>query len=262
MMEELERTYYIKSFSIQGLWGYKNLNWEHINPDVNILVGINGSGKTTLLNIMHAYYSNETKELKKFQGSFKGSPDMGELHTITYLRSFDNPVADKRKGESPLMQELNNVVFQNKEGSSFFNYRMKMLDYPSRAKHIQENINELFSVINNFFIDTNKEIEISKGNNSTLVFKQADNTISLEQLSAGEKQLLLILLKVFLLERKPAVIFMDEPEISLHIRWQREIINAIKKLNPNSQLIISTHSPGMFGDGWGDKVIYMEDLFK
>lgn len=261
-MEIIRRTYYIQSFSIQGLWGYKNLNWEAINPDVNILVGINGSGKTTLLNIMHAYYSNDTKELKKFQGSFKGSPNMGESHTIAYLRSFDNPVADKRKGESPLMQELNNVVFQNKEGLSFFNYRMKMLDYPNKAQDIQKNIDELFCVINHFFMDTQKTIEISKGNNSALVFKQAGNIISLEQLSAGEKQLLLILLKVFLLEKKPAVIFMDEPEISLHIRWQREIINAIQKLNPAAQLIISTHSPSMFGSGWGDKVVYMEDLFK
>lgn len=261
-MELIKKAYYIQSFSIQGLWGYKNLNWEQINPDVNILVGINGSGKTTLLNIMHAYYSNDTKELKKFQGTFKGAPNIGESHTIAYLRSFDNPVADKRKSESPLMQELNNVVFQNKEGLSFFNYRMKMLDYPSQAQSIQANIDELFKVINDFFKDTNKSIEISKGNNSTLVFKQDDKTISLEQLSAGEKQLLLILLKVFLLEKKPAVVFMDEPEISLHLRWQREIINAIQKLNPASQLIISTHSPSMFGAGWGDKVVYMEDLIK
>lgn len=137
-----------------------------------------------------------------------------------------------------------------------------MLDYPSQAQSIQENIDELFKVINDFFKDTNKSIEISKGNNSTLVFKQDDKTISLEQLSAGEKQLLLILLKVFLLEKKPAVVFMDEPEISLHLRWQREIINAIQKLNPASQLIISTHSPSMFGAGWGDKVVYMEDLIK
>ena len=142
---------YIESFHIQGLRGYKNLYWGNINPDVNILVGINGSGKTTLLNIMNAYYINDTKELKKYQGIFNGIPTMGQTYTIAYLRSFDNPVTDKRKGESLLMQELNNVVFQNKEGISFFNYRMKMLDYPSQAETIQANINELFEIINFFF---------------------------------------------------------------------------------------------------------------
>lgn len=260
-MEFIKKGYYIESFDIQGLWGYKNLHWRNVNPDVNILVGINGSGKTTLLNIMHAYYSNDTKELKKYQGIPLGNPSIDLAYPIAYLRSFDNPVTDKRKGESLLMQELNNVVFQNKEGVSFFNYRMKMLDYPSKAEKIQSNINELFSIINTFFKETNKTIEISKGNNSTLIFKKDGYSISLEQLSAGEKQLLLILLKVFLLEKKPAIVFMDEPEISLHIRWQQEIIDAIRKLNPEAQLFISTHSPSIFGSGWGDKVIYMEELF-
>jgi predicted ATPase len=160
------------------------------------------------------------------------------------------------------MEELNNVVFQNKEGISFFNYRMKMLDFRDKANEIQQNIDELFGIINELFQDTGKTISISKGNNSTLIFHQNENTLHLEQLSSGEKQLLLILLKVFLQEKKPAIIFMDEPEISLHIRWQREIIDRIRQINPSCQIIIATHSPSMFGAGWGDKVVYMEDIIK
>ena len=144
------------------------------------------------------------------------------------------------------MEELNNVVFQNKEGISFFNYRMKMLDFRDKANEIQQNIDELFGIINELFQDTGKTISISKGNNSTLIFHQNENTLHLEQLSSGEKQLLLILLKVFLQEKKPAIIFMDEPEISLHIRWQREIIDRIRQINPSCQIIIATHSPSMF----------------
>lgn len=260
-MAKSQKTY-IKSFSIRDLWGYKNLEWENVNADVNVLVGINGSGKTTLLNIMNAYYSDDKKELKKYLGNPVGTPLPEDSYPVTYLRSFDNPVADKRKVESPLMQELNHVVFQNKEGLSFFNYRMKMLDFPDKAEEIQHNIDELFGIINELFQDTGKTIDIFKGNNSALVFHQDGNILQLEQLSSGEKQLLLILLKVFLLEKQPAVVFMDEPEISLHIRWQREIINKLRILNPWSQLIIATHSPGMFGSGWGEKVVYMEDLIK
>lgn len=40
---------YIRSFSLEGMWGGKaNVNWKHLNEDVNILVGINGAGKTTM----------------------------------------------------------------------------------------------------------------------------------------------------------------------------------------------------------------------
>lgn len=61
------------------------------------------------------------------------------------------------------MEELNNVVFQNKEGISFFNYRMKMLDFRDKANEIQQNIDELFGIINELFQDTGKTISISKG---------------------------------------------------------------------------------------------------
>ncbi len=262
MVEKIHKTY-LRSFRLQGLWKDKNINWETINSDVNILVGINGSGKTTLLNLMYAYYTGDTKELKKYSyQSIQGLPSEGETFPITYLRTFDNPVSDKRRSESPLMQELNNVVFQNKEGVSFFNYRMKMLDYREQADRIQHNIDELFDIINGMFADTGKVISISKGNNSTLVFQQNEKQLGLEQLSSGEKQLLLILLKVFLLDKQPAIVFMDEPELSLHIRWQREIINCIHRINPFCQLVIATHSPSIFGAGWGDKVVYMDDIMR
>ena len=262
IMKEL-RMAYLESFSLQGLWGDKEVEWKAIHSDVNVLVGINGSGKTTLLNLMYAYYAGDARELKKYPcRSIQGIPGVEEVYPIIYLRTLDKPVADKRKSESPLMQELNNVVFQNKEGISFFNYRMKMLDYREQADQIQRNIDELFGIVNEMFEDTGKVIDISKGNNSTLVFHQNGRTLSLEQLSSGEKQLLLILLKVFLLEKQPAIVFMDEPELSLHIRWQREIIDRIRQLNPLCQLVIATHSPSIFGTGWGDKVVYMEDIMR
>ena len=56
------------------------------------------------------------------------------------------------------------------------------------------------------------------------------------------------------------VYLLDEPENSLDISWQYELINTLVKLNPNAQYFITTHSPSIFGDGWGDKIIYMEDV--
>ena len=248
---------YIKRIDIKGLWGKKDISWNNIRQDVNIVVGINGSGKTTMLNMMEGYYNEDSKILKKYKGVVVGMPQAGEVYPITYIRSYDVPVADKRKSESTLMQELNYAVFQNKEGCSFFNYRMKMLDFPKRADEINRNINELFDVVNKMFKDTDKQISIS---NSTLVFVQDNSEIALEQLSSGEKQLLLILLKVFLMEKKPGILFMDEPEISLHVSWQQQLIEAIRTLNNRCQIILTTHSPSIFAKGWMDSLVFMEDL--
>jgi predicted ATP-dependent endonuclease of OLD family len=56
------------------------------------------------------------------------------------------------------------------------------------------------------------------------------------------------------------VLMMDEPEISMHISWQYKLIDMILQLNPNVQIILTTHSPMIFSDGWGDKAIYMENI--
>jgi energy-coupling factor transporter ATP-binding protein EcfA2 len=53
---------------------------------------------------------------------------------------------------------------------------------------------------------------------------------------------------------------MDEPEVSLHIEWQKKLIGFLRELNPNVQLIIATHSPAMIMNGWMDKVFNVEDI--
>ena len=107
------------------------------------------------------------------------------------------------------------------------------------------------------FKETGKHIEI-EGNKFSVVSK--GQIIPIDALSSGEKQMLLILLRVFLMDGQEAFVLLDEPENSLDISWQYELINTLVKLNPNAQYFITTHSPSIFGDGWGDKIIYMEDV--
>ncbi len=73
-------------------------------------------------------------------------------------------------------------------------------------------------------------------------------------MSSGEKQMLVILLTVLVQDKKPYVLFMDEPEVSLHIEWQKQLIEIITLLNPNVQIVLTTHSPAVIMNGWTDKV--------
>ena len=81
-------------------------------------------------------------------------------------------------------------------------------------------------------------------------------------MSSGEKQLLIIMLTTLLEDGEEYILIMDEPEISLHISWQYELIDWILQLNPKVQIILTTHSPMIFADGWGDKAIYMDKITK
>lgn len=129
---------------------------------------------------------------------------------------------------------------------------------------IQRRIDKFFGLVNTMFGETGKEVMINPQNNTlTFSIKGTGGRILTEdkdQLSSGEKQLLLILTTVFLQEEKPNVLLMDEPEISLHISWQDRLISLVRTLNPNCQLILTTHFPNIFANGWEDKIIPMRDL--
>lgn len=248
----------IESFQADGLWNRWNIRWNNINPQMNIIVGINGSGKTTLLNILYDYYTNGSNPLALAMKIIPNKLDVGEK--VIYLKSLDNYTQkDKRKRSNALLQELEYIVYQNKENFSFFNYRMSMLDHPEKASEISRRINDFLKLVNEIFMETGKELVIRE---SRLVFVQGKSIIELEKLSSGEKQLLLILLNVFLLEEKPAVVFMDEPEIALHVSWQYKLLDTLTNLNPEAQFIVTTHSPSIFGNGWGSNVVYMEDILE
>jgi predicted ATP-dependent endonuclease of OLD family len=51
----------------------------------------------------------------------------------------------------------------------------------------------------------------------------------------------------------------DEPELSLHVSWQAELLKALRDLNRNAQLIVATHSPEIVA-GFTNNVIDMEDI--
>lgn len=87
-------------------------------------------------------------------------------------------------------------------------------------------------------------------------FRRKDNTktlISYTDLSMGEKQLILLLLMVTNTIKEPCLFFMDEPDLGMHVEWKELLIKQLRDLNPNMQVILSTHAPSMV-EGWYEKV--------
>ena len=107
------------------------------------------------------------------------------------------------------------------------------------------------------FATTQKTIDRTS---NELRFTQWGEQLSLYKLSSGEKQLLVILLTVLLQDSQPYVLFMDEPEVSLHIEWQERLINLVRDMNPNVQIILTPHSPAVVMNGWADAVTEVSDI--
>jgi hypothetical protein len=70
--------------------------------------------------------------------------------------------------------------------------------------------------------------------------------IGTASLSSGEKHLLMVLVATLLAGSSSIIV--DEPEISMHVDWQKALIKNMRTLCPEAQLIVATHSPEVMAD--------------
>ena len=108
-------------------------------------------------------------------------------------------------------------------------------------------VNEINSIFNILELDV-KLKGFSKNEKIMPVFENsAGEEFDINDLSSGEKQLFLRTLSIKMLEPKNSIILIDEPELSLHPKWQQRIIEVYKKIGENNQIVIATHSPHILG---------------
>ena len=98
-------------------------------------------------------------------------------------------------------------------------------------------------LLNEFLTD--KVLSINS-NGFILTSKNKNNDILNEtQLSTGEYHLLYLTILALSTKAKGTVIAIDEPEMSMHISWQRKLIKALVQISSKAspQMIFATHSP-------------------
>jgi predicted ATP-dependent endonuclease of OLD family len=100
------------------------------------------------------------------------------------------------------------------------------------------------------------------------IFRLNDGRVLMpDQLSTGEKQILIILFTALILKFRMLanpdlrhVLIIDEPENSLHLKWQKSLISYIRRLNDNVQIIIATHAPAIIKKGYMENTVEMNQI--
>ena len=80
----------------------------------------------------------------------------------------------------------------------------------------------------------------------------------INELSSGEKQLFLRTLAIKMLNPENSIILIDEPELSLHPKWQQRIVDVYRKIGKNNQIIIATHSPHILGSVRKENIMLLD----
>ena len=124
---------------------------------------------------------------------------------------------------------------------------------------------EKFIETMNDFINTGedeKEIKISSMGHVYFTTKYNKKPISIQYLSSGEKQLITFFANlIFKVKSSTSGIFVvDEPELSLHLSWQKIFVEKTLEINRNIQLIFATHAPEIIGKN-RDKMFKLEKKY-
>ena len=93
-------------------------------------------------------------------------------------------------------------------------------------------------------------------------FVSSENIVKLSQLSSGEKQIVSIFSQIYLELDKKYVVLFDEPELSLSIYWQENLLPDILSSGNCMFLMAVTHSPFIFGDTLQKYTVGMQEFIK
>jgi len=263
---------YIERIEIDALWnGHKHICWD-LQPGVNILSGVNGVGKSTILNHVIMHLLDINKETRRNDGvHLTFFPHEAKNVDFDVIRSFDRPILS-----SEFLNNVTDAQLHTELDLHIYQLQRRWLDYqvnlsnrmvelltsqdpqaPAKVQELAREKAHFQDIIDDLFIDTGKTI---RRDHNEIYFDSYGETISPYKLSSGEKQMLIILLTVLVQDKKPFVLFMDEPEVSLHVEWQQKLLDLLLDLNPNAQIILTTHSPAVIMRGWSDHVTDVEDI--
>lgn len=234
-----------------------------LNSNVLSLLLFDGDTDDFDIDDVNRFSSLDTREIKASlyrvfnqMGNMKQMSDRIQSH-IARLTS----VIEKAKTGTPL-------VAQDAAALVLINRTMTMIDlsqnYKTEVDKLMAPIDTFHKTLQKFIKD--KEFTFSEDNGLLEVAwtymrggRLITSDLKYQNLSSGEKQLLILLTQTLLQEKQPYVFIADEPELSLHIEWQKDIIGAINTINPNAQVIVATHSPEIAGQ-WYDNIISMESI--
>ena len=255
-----------KTTFLESIWNYFfdiALYKTDIMEKINITLEnkFEDSIKNQIINELHflsSYKENDRKKYQAILSSFETLPKLiyipteinfSEVKTETtnFYReySFFNIVDFNMIKDIPsyIVSRIIYMLGQNEN--------LTMLD---ARKKVTEEINGIFNILE---LDVKLKGISKDGKNMPIFENSQGEEFDINELSSGEKQLFLRTLSIKMLEPEDSIILIDEPELSLHPKWQQQIIKVYQSIGKNNQIIVATHSPHILGSVPSENIIIL-----
>jgi len=175
------------------------------------------------------------------------------------------------KGNKKMIKTMlsNTDFYEDSSNNTLFSLLINMIEIYSNLKPINNLIEKYCSTLNKFLYKkengvesfSSKSIYFNETSSEIQILNKKGDRLSVDNLSYGEKQIVTIFTKIFLMDFESRDnkywIFMDEPEISLSFEWQCILLPEIINSGKCKFLFTSTHSPFIFQN---DLKKYTSDL--
>lgn len=220
-------------------------------------------------------YADELSELIKHSG-FRSSHISQQLDTTFPERLLRKDVHFVAMTAETLKEELQALQSRRAELSAF-NLLSSAQHLP--ALHVLDEIKDEDTKVLTLYVQDTKEklssydsiyrkIEIFSRilNSKRLSFKKVKidskegfsfetktgRPLKLTQLSSGEQHQVVLLYELIFKTEKNVLVLIDEPEISLHVAWQKEFLKDLQEIIAiqNMPVVIATHSPQIIDGNW------------
>ena len=195
-----------------------------------ILASVGKAQEDGLASILKAILSGKSKPKKQLQ----------TLDLETAYERVSNFL--QRQGSRNVLGSFEKFIKQYEINEQLRNVVSDIDEVEKRIAQATMPRDELQSLVKQMFTG-NKEIVLGE---RTIEIKAQGKEIGLSSLSSGEKHVLRILIETLLAEQNSIII--DEPELSMHIDWQKDLIKIMKQLSPKAQIIVATHSPEIMAE--------------
>lgn len=282
----------IKNLYIENEKRLKNLNINFENDekilDVVVLAGVNGTGKTTVLEVIYDYFENFQNDKNKINIELdleeENYINQNNISKETYLNNLIKDSIKKEKTPKVIYvpAEINfqkvkfNLLalykkrFLNKIDSYIiadipFYIQMRIINTANKEseKKLGNVRDEIIAEINGIFDILDMDTRLTGMSTETteilpIFTNLSGDKFDINELSSGEKQLFLRTLAIKMLNPENSIILIDEPELSLHPKWQQRIVDVYRKIGKNNQIIIATHSPHILGSVRKENIMLLD----
>lgn len=200
------------------------------------------------------YEMSDTKEISNID-------DM----TINQILSRVDESILSKKQKNKLLKILqdnkNKNLDENEHDRVLIHYFLKLYDLHKRMSEKETSFRNFVDVCNRY--SQNKTVNYDNSNFSfSITSKYDEHNIELYQLSSGEKQIVSLFSHLYLSNKNNYLVLIDEPELSLSVKWQKTFLEDVRKVAFCNGLVAVTHSPFIFDNSLDEYAHGIEEFRK